>query len=224
MSSPITFARQLEPEDRIRADLYAIFARLFFAPPDAELLHVIGNAPLLDAEADSAGLAIAWARLAAAARVMDIDAAHDEYEALFGGVGHSLVSLFGSYYVRTAANYAAATASGDGTTTSGDGGPFLVELRGALADLGFGLQRGQSLPEDHLSPVFETMRLLIEGGPGIEPSSVDAQRKFFTTFVAPWVAQCCTAIVQSSVANFYKVVAQSAEAFMAVEDEQFAMA
>ncbi|MEO8136381.1 MAG: molecular chaperone TorD family protein [Betaproteobacteria bacterium] len=208
-ASTITFAKSLEPEDRIRADFYAIFARLFFSPPDADLLRVIGSAPLLDAEADAADLAISWAKLSAAARVMDPDAAQDEYEALFGGVGHSAVSLFGSFYV--------------GGSTTGAGAPFLVDLRTALMELGLGLQQGQNVPEDHVAPVFETMRLLIEGGPGVEPRSIAEQKAFFTAFVAPWCAKCCTAIAQNSVANFYKVVAQSTNAFVAIEDESFAI-
>ena len=73
----IGFIPRLEPEDRVRADFYALLASLYFSAPSHELLRIIGTAPLLAAEADSARLAVAWAKLSAAARVMDPDAAQD---------------------------------------------------------------------------------------------------------------------------------------------------
>jgi len=208
-TSKITISARIEPEDRVRADFYALFARLFFSPPDAGLLRVIGSAPLLDAEADAAALAIAWARLSAAARVMDPQAASDEYEALFGGVGHSALSLFGSFY---------AAAPGTG------GGPFLVELRTALAGFGLGLREGQNVPEDHLSAVFETMRLLIQGNATVAPRDIEEQHRFFAGFIGAWCPACCAAISANAIANFYKVVAECMNAFVAIEDESFAIA
>jgi hypothetical protein len=76
-ASTIGFVHRLEPEDQVRADFYALLARLYFSAPDSELLRIMGSAPLLAAEADAAALAIAWAKLAAAARVMDAEAAQD---------------------------------------------------------------------------------------------------------------------------------------------------
>src|SRR5260221_12716568 len=102
-SAPVSVVSRIEPEDRMRADFYALFARLYLAGPDAGLLRLMGSAPLVDIEADIAiaamPLSIAWARLSAAARVMDADAAADEYNALFGGIGRSEISLFGTFYL-----------------------------------------------------------------------------------------------------------------------------
>jgi len=209
-TSTIAFVSRLEPEDGTRADLYALFARLFFSAPDAQLLHLINAAPPLAAEADSARLARAWARLCAAAGAMDVDAAEEEYDALFGGVAQSLISLYGSYY-------AAALAPGLA-------GQFLVDLRAALAGLGLGLRRGRNLPEDHLAAVLETMRLLIAGDAENAPRDVAAQREFFSRFIAPWHAQCCSAIAAAPIANFYRTVAECTDAFLAIEDESLAIA
>ena len=209
-TAAIGFVRPLEPEDRVRADFYALFARLFFAPPDAELLRTMGSAPLLDPEADAADFAIAWSRLAAAARVMDPDAAADEFEALFGGIGKSLISLFGSFYI--------------GEDAPGAGGNFLVSLRASLAELGLGLKVGQTLPEDHICCVFETMRLLIAGDIEAGPHDITTQHSFFERFVAPWCTNCCVAIKQASVANLYKTVAECVEAFLAIELESLTIA
>lgn len=209
-ASTIGFVPRLEPEDRVRADFYALFARLYFSAPDAQLLHSMGTAPLLAAEADSVRLAVAWARLSAAARVMDPDAARDEYDALFGGVGKSVISLFGSYYA--------------GAHAPGVAGQFLVELRTALADLGLGLQVGLSMPGDHLSALFETMRLLVEGNAVAGPRTLVEQQAFFRKFIAPWCAKCCGAKIETPIANFYKTAAECNDAFLAVEDESFAIA
>jgi len=201
---------RIEPEDRVRADFYALFARLLIGAPDAGLLQMMGDAPFLDADADESALALAWARLSAAARVMDADAAADEYDALFGGIGKSAVSLFGSYYVLINA--------------PGAGGTFLVDLRAALADLGVGLRTGQNMPEDHLSAVLETMRLLIEGNSGATPRGIEEQFQFFGKFIGPWYASCCAAIRETSLANFYKSVAECIDAFLAIENVSFEIA
>lgn len=209
-TATISFAPAVEPEDRVRADLYALFARLYFSAPDDGLLRTMGNAPLLTSDDDASRLAITWARLAAASRVMDPEAAADEYDALFGGVGRSLISLFGSYYASA--------------NTPGTAGQFLVDLRAELVNLGFALQSGQSTPEDHCSALFETMRLMITGDDDTPPRSVDEQLRFFKRFIGPWFSACCSAIRNSSVANFYRTVAECTEAFLAIEDESLAIA
>jgi TorA maturation chaperone TorD len=117
------------------------------------------------------------------------------------------VSLFGS-------RYAGETARGS----------LLVDLRAALAGLGLGRQPGQSLPEDHLAAVFETMRLLIAGGPGISPRDIVTQRDFFRSFVASWIGRCCAAITENPVANLYRLVAECVSLFTAIEDENYAIA
>ena len=209
-SEPVGFVATIDPEDRLRADFYALFARLFLAPPDAELLRMIGNSPLLDSEADAAPLAIAWAKLSAAARVMDADAAADEFDALFGGIGKSEISLFGSHYV------------GEKEPSARD--QFLVDLREALARLGLGLKTGQSTPEDHISVLCETMRLLIAGSPMVQPRALEIQSEFFAKFIAPWHADLCAAIACFSLANVFTLVAECLSAFLAVENESFEIA
>jgi TorA maturation chaperone TorD len=203
-TAPIGMVPALDPEERLRADLYALFSRLFFAAPDAELLRLVGGSPLIDSEADDSAFVRAWTRLVAACSVMDAEAADVEYDALFGGIGRSEISLFGTYYV--------------GQHAPGAGGTFLVDLRDALVRSGFGRQTGQNLPEDHLAAVLETMRLLIERDGA---SALDEQRAFFQNFVAPWCAPCCDAINRTNLANFYRTVAESLREFVAVEKQSF---
>ena len=208
--STLGFVRPIEPEDRLRADFYALFARLFFAAPDADLLRTMGSAPLLSNEVDDAPLATAWARLAAAASVMDAEAARDEYETLFGGVGKSLVTLFASYYASH--------------NTPGEATRYLVDLRAELDAKGIALKSETGVPEDHCAAVFETMRLLIAGSEEIAPTTREAGQAFYKRFIAPFHEQWCAAITHQSVANFYRAVAECAHAFLAIEDEAIAIA
>ena len=196
------------PEEEARANFYALLARLYADAPDAALLAAIAAAKPLTIETEQTtarDLAHAWDVLRTASAVMDPDAAAAEYQDLFVGVGKSEVSLYASAYV------------------SRIGGSVLADVRGALATLGFGRQPGVNVFEDHLSSVLEVMRVLIVGGPGVEPMSVLRQREFFIAYVSPWILECCNAITTSGIANYYRRVAEFTEFFVAIERDSFAI-
>ena len=187
----------LEPEDQARADFYALLARLFSAAPDAALLAAIANAaplapatPAGDAGAVAADLAAAWDGLRAASAGVDPGTAADEFHALFVGVGRAEVSLYASHYLGP------------------QSGRPLAEIRAALSELGLARQPGSSEFEDHIAVMLETMRMLVAGDVGRDPAAVSAQRRFFERYMAAWVFACCTAILDSPVANYYRRVAQ----------------
>ena len=204
-TASIAIATPLEPEERLRADLYALFARLFVGPPDAGLLRLIASSPLIDGAVADSPFVGRWSRLCAAASVMDPHAAAGEYDALFGGIGHSEISLFASHYV--------------GEGAPGAGTHFLVALRAALARDGIGRKEGENMPEDHLSALLESMRLFIE-----DDAALPTQHAFFETFVAPWYGACCSAIASHRLANFYKTVAECVREFLVVETQSFQVA
>lgn len=194
-------------EDLARANFYALLARLYAAAPDAALLATLAAAdelPVVGAAA-ALDLAAAWRALIAQSAITAAAAAAEEYQDLFIGVGRSEVSLHASGYLR------------------GTGRSPLASLRAALAELGLARQEGVDMYEDHLAAVFETMRVLIGGGPGIEPCAVVQQRAFFGVYVAPWVASCCNAINISPIANYYHRVAEFTQCFMAIERDSFAI-
>ena len=85
-------------EELARADMYALIARLLYAP-DGQLLQAIATADEIVAETANAPLAEAWRALAAAAEACDTQTVKEEYEKLFIGVGRPEVMLFGSYYL-----------------------------------------------------------------------------------------------------------------------------
>ena len=212
-SAAITLHHRLEPEDQARADFYALLARLYAGPPDAALLRAIAAAPPLGAVAHiddagdaAAGLPAAWDLLRAASEAMDADAAADEYNNLFVGVGKSEVNLHASHAI-----------------TGFMMEKPLADVRATLARLGLGRRAGVSLVEDHLAALFETMRILIAGQDDRRPASLAEQRALFEHHIADWVFPCCDAIMNSPVANYYRRTAQFTIAFMALERDSFAI-
>ena len=85
-------------EETARAELYGLLAALFYAPPAPELLAQLRVAPT---EAPSAGAYLEehWRALVGAARATSDAAIQDEFDALFGGVGKPVVSVYGSEYL-----------------------------------------------------------------------------------------------------------------------------
>ena len=210
--APVVLQRRLEPEDQARADFYALLARLFADAPDAALLAGIGEAASLSPAASTdrandvaAHLAAAWDGLRAASAAMDAEAASAEYQALFIGVGRSEVSLYASHYLGP------------------QSGRPLAEIRAALAEIGLARRPDSSEFEDHLAVLLETMRMLVAGDAERLPAEIPRQRAFFQSHLAPWAFDCCTAIEQSPVANYYRCGAQFASCFLALERDSLAM-
>jgi TorA maturation chaperone TorD len=199
----VALVHPLTPEDRGRADFYALLARLFADAPDAALLAAIARACPIE---DDIPLATAWNRLVAASGAMDADAAAQEYTDLFIGVGQCEVNLHGSHWVAGAMMERP-----------------LAELRSELALLGLARRGDVVMLEDHLSALFESMRLLIEGKDERPPASIATQRAFFERHIAPWAFSCCTAIQESTIANYYSRVAEFTEQHMALDRDALAM-
>jgi TorA maturation chaperone TorD len=207
--STVAFRTYVAAEDHARANFYALIARLFAAPPDLSLLKAIASSPPLATEDEGAPLPMAWSKLIAASTVIDAEAAQEEYDALFGGVGKSLVNLHASHHL-----------------TGFMMEKPLAELRETLKRLGIARLDKQTVVEDHVSAVCETMRLLIVGGGDgstLKPQSTTVQRDFFEQHVNGWTEKLCTAIAKQSLANYFAVVAQFGSAFFSVERDSFAI-
>jgi len=195
----------LPAEDRVRADLYALVARLFAAPPDAAFLTALAEAPELPESAESS-LAVTYNALLRASRAMDADAAGQEYTDLFIGVGKCAVNLHASHWL-----------SGFMMDKP------LADLRGELAELGIERRDDSDLLEDHLAALAEVMRLLIAGGEGRAPAPLTIQRRFFQSRIAPWAFECCNAIASCPLANYYRPASQFAKVLLAIERDSIAM-
>jgi TorA maturation chaperone TorD len=208
--APAVPGNGVAPEDRARANFYALLARLFGDAPDAELLAAIATAAPLAPDApvserDMPDLAAAWDALRAASAAYDPAAAAEEHQSLFVGVGRSLVSAHASHYL------------------SPQSGRTLAEIRAKLTELGLARLPGASAYEDHLAVLLETMRFLAGGDATRPAASIAEQRAFFDRYVGTWVFDCCSAIQACPIANYYRRVAQFTASFLALERDSFAV-
>lgn len=192
-------------EDQARADFYALLARLLLAPPDGGLLAALAEAEPVSAAGEFA-LEDAWLKLTQAASVVDAAAASDEFSLLFLSTGNPLLNPFGSFYLTGHLNDVP-----------------LVQLRHDLARLRLARAPGAGESEDHLGALCETMRVLIQGVPGAGRQALLAQKQFFEAHIRPWYAACLADIAQAEGANFYRVVAAVADAFLSIEAQAFSV-
>lgn len=187
-------------EDRARAGVYALLARLFYAPPDADLLRaIVGTDQLLAGDATTP-LALAWRDLKRTCAGLNEVAAREEYDSVFVGTGKAEVTLYlGAYAPRS------------GT------GAFLVGLKECLASHGLAKREAAQEPEDHVAAVFEVMRHFISE----EGASLDEQRAFFREYVWNGATALCKAITESPEARLYKDVARFARCFLELDRAAF---
>ncbi len=203
LATAVPLKRALAPEEAARGDFYALFARLLHNGPNDALLRAIAGAAPIPADGDPA-LAAAWRDFVDASSVMDADAALEEYELLFAGVGKAAVSLYAGYY---------------------SGAPSIdhprVRIQADLAALGLAQRENVTEPEDHFAGLFDAMRVLVAGGAGRAPASLDEQRRFFRAHVEPGVSKFFAALARAKAANYYLKVAALGTAFFALESESF---
>lgn len=195
----------LAAEDQARADFYALFAHLLLAPPGAALLGALADAEPIAAAGEFA-LEDAWLRLTQAASAVDAASVADEFSAMFVSLGTPPLNPNASFYLTGHLNDAP-----------------LAALRHDLAQLRLARAPGVGDFEDHLGALCETMRVLVQGAPGIPPRGLNVQKTFFEAHVRPWYAACLADIAASPDANFYRVVAGVVDAFLSIEAQAFAV-
>jgi TorA maturation chaperone TorD len=199
------FVPPVSPEDQARANLYGLLARLFYAPPDANLISELRLAapPPDDGEtltADGEALRAAWAELVEACGSAFPARIEEEHLQLFVGVGKSEVTPYLSAYL----------------VRSESDSP-LARLRGQLADWGLARREEAVEPEDHVSALCETMRWLIVG----RKATQDAQRQFFLEYLVTGGSRFCTAVSACVNAKFYRHPAKLLQVLLDVERKAF---
>ena len=199
-AQPLSFVRTLPPEEAARANLYGIIARLFYAPPDEQLISELqlgGSDP-----ADHSALATAWRAMVDASRSAYPAALRDEHTVLFVGTGKCEVTPYLSHYL--------ARHSSDSP---------LADLRGFLDSWGVARREGVPEYEDHIAGVCETMRFAI----AVQQRSPEDQKALFDRFLYRGGSAFCSAVSASKEARFYRLVANFAQAFFEVEKTAFEM-
>jgi len=193
-----------DAEELARAELYGLLAQLWAGPPDGELLKRLQTAPT-EAEESRTVLAGPWRALVAAANATSPEAAADEYDALFQGVGKPEIFLYGSFYLTGFLNERP-----------------LVQLRHELRELGLTRDAARVETEDHVAFMFEVMRYLIAGD-DIAVCNLERQRRFFRTHVQTWVDGLCDAVDAHPRAVTWRAVAGLTRSFIHVETQGFDM-
>jgi len=194
------FIQTLPPEEVARANFYGLLARLFYAPPDEQLLRTLAHSSEPDAE--EGGLSGAWSELAAAAGHAEAEQLREEYEGTFIGVGKAPITLYTSAYSVRFTNETP-----------------LAALRGVLAALGLGRRTDATEPEDHIAALLDVMRHLIAE----QKRDLDQQKQFFERWIWPSVQPLCGAIEKAEGMSFYKCVARLLLEVCTVEHRAFEM-
>ncbi len=200
--APMIFAGAHQGEELQRAELYGLLASLWLVPPDTELFEQFGVAAT-QAPHSGGTLEAAWQALVAAMRGSDVEAAAEEYDALFLGVGKPEILLYGSYYLSGFLNELP-----------------LAKLRDHLDRLGLTRDAARGETEDHLSFVFEVMRYLIAGDDAAV-CNLKQQRLFFRAQLQPWVEALCDVVQAHPRAVVWSAVAELTRQFVRVETQAF---
>jgi TorA maturation chaperone TorD len=195
----------LPPEDAARAAFYGLIARLFYAPPDPQLLGQLLHMGVFeeasgDAEGRGKKLAQAWGVIVEACRSAFPVVLENEHTELFVGVGKAEVTPYLTHYV---IKYATDNP--------------LVELRQQLARWGIARRENANEPEDHIAGISEAMRFAI----AVQHRSLEEQKAFFERFLYRGGIAFCDAVTASAKANFYRLVATFAREFFELEREAF---
>ena len=191
-------------EETARSELYGLLAGVLYDKPAIELIAQIRVAAT-DTPAAGAFLEEPWRNFVGVTRSMTDQAIHDEYDALFGGVGKPEVYLYGSHYLSGFLNEKP-----------------LARLRTELNSLGLERSEVMSDTEDHFAYLCEVMRYLIAGD-DVAVANLTRQREFFSTHIQPWVSLMCDDIQNNTKAHFYTSLAELIRAFMGVEAQGFDM-
>jgi TorA maturation chaperone TorD len=203
LASPVTLHRALPPEEAARADFYALFARLLHGGPDGALLQSLARAAPIPG---NGALSAAWLDLVDASSAMDADAAQEEFEALFIGVGKAQVSTYAGFYM---------------------GAPAMdhprVRIQADLAAHGLARRQDAAEPEDHFAGLFDAMRVLVGGSAARAPATLAVQRTFYEAHIEPAVAAFFAALASARSANYYRKVAALGAAYFALETESFSL-
>jgi len=203
-TSPVQLAPAGGTEELARAELYGLLAQLWIAPPDDALLRQFKSAVTQAPEPGSL-LEAPWQALVAAMRNTSTQAAAQEYDALFGGVGKPEIFVYGSYYLSGFLNEKP-----------------LALLRGDLERLGLARDETRAETEDHVAYLFEAMRYLIAGD-DVAVCNLEQQRRLFRAHVQLWLERLCDAVQAQPGAALYAAVAAFTRAFVQVETQAFDM-
>jgi TorA maturation chaperone TorD len=203
MNAPLQFtAPPDDSEELARAELYGLLSLLWLEPPDESLLARFRVA-VTEAPQQGGHLEAPWGTLVSTMRATTAEAAAEEFDALFGGVGKPEIFLYGSFYLTGFLNEK----------------PLAV-LREDLKQLGLERDEARIETEDHIAYLLEVMRYLIAGD-DIAVCNLEQQRRFFRAHLQPWAEELCTTLENHPRARVWRDLAAFTRVFIQVETQGF---
>lgn len=190
----------IDPEDRLRADLYNFLGLILAGPPDQMLLDQCAGLT-----GDDSDMGKAIASLARVAKVSKPKAVESEFNALFIGLGRGELLPYASYYLTGFLNEKP-----------------LAELRRDMAARAMVRAQNVYEPEDNIASLMEMMGALIVGR-FADPASLADQKLFFNKHIGPWAAHFFSDLEAAKSSVLYASVGAVGRAFMEIERESFRM-
>lgn len=188
-------------EDALRADLYDFLGAFLASPPDKVLLK---KAAGLTGDHSDIGRGVT--ALSAVAGAFAPQAAREEFEALFIGLGRGELLPYASYYMTGFLHEKP-----------------LAALRNDMSRLGIERAPNVYEPEDNIASLFEMMAGMIRGR-FFGAASLDDQKRFFNTHIRPWAGHFFTDLEGAKNSVLYAPIGAIGRAFVEVEREAFRMA
>lgn len=203
-NATLNFATPDDSEELAQAEMYGLLARLWLAPPDADLLQQFSLAVTQAPEA-GALLGEPWQALVAACRARTLQTEAQEFDALFQGVGKPEVFVYASLYLAGFLN---------------EKPP--AQLPTDLAALGLTRDAGTTETEDQIAYLCEVMRYLITRD-DVAVCNLEQQRRFFRAHRRPWVHELCDALQAQPRARLWAALAGLTRQFMAIQTQAFGL-
>ncbi|MHC6527275.1 TorD/DmsD family molecular chaperone [Vibrio proteolyticus] len=179
----------------LHREIYLMLASLFRQAPSEAVIDFLVT---LDIEAEQSNMQKAWLTLKHAASNTSQQALEDEYQSLFIGIGRGEVVPFASWHL----------------TGSLMEKP-LAEIRHDLVQLGFEREADVKEPEDHIAALCEVMALMTDD------HDATLQQAFFNKHLSPWTHKLTGQMKEAQSADFYRAVAELADAFFNLEAVRF---
>lgn len=201
MSETVVATCSLEEEQRARAGMYGLIARLLSTFPNADSLKEISEFPT-----DDTPIGSALADLAKIAGDTSVDDVEQEYNDLFIGVAEGELIPFASHYLTGFLNEKP-----------------LSDVRDDLNRLGIERVDEIKEPEDHIAFLFDVMVGLITKQFG-DDCTADEEQAFFEKHIAPWAEQFFSDLEKAKSAKFYAPIGTLGLRFLDVETKGFRIA
>jgi TorA maturation chaperone TorD len=187
-------------EDRLRADLYNYLGLMLSGPPDQMLLDQTQSLT-----GDDSDLGQGISTLAKMAKITKPRTVESEYNKLFIGVGRGELLPYASYYLTGFLNEKP-----------------LAKLRTDMTARGMTRADNVFEPEDNIASLMEMMGALIVGR-FAAPASLDDQKTFYNTHIAPWAGHFFSDLEAAKNSVFYASVGTVGRVFIEIETEGFRM-